>query len=189
MGSSSSKNERASLDISSKSFSTSTKEWRVGLVFPVSYFQDKKKFDEISGWQPGLPFGLGLNYAEPFEDKSQVNFNTGAITFIGKVSLKSHYSDRPNISRLYDGIGEVFRFFRVKIVPQNVAVKVICYPNIAICIKLSGSKEEIAMVKFLSRELIAYPKKMIKFSQHPCIIGHTIQISSLPWLGWSLKVS
>ena len=126
--------------------------WRVGLVFPISYFHDKKKFDQIYSGE--------MRYEEDFEDKSQVGFNTGAITFIGKASFRAHYSDRPDISTLYDGIGEVFRRFEVKIVPQNVAVKVICYPNIAISIKLSGSKKEIAMVKFLSLELIAYPKKM-----------------------------
>ena len=74
MGSSSSKEMRASLDINSKSFSTSTKEWRVGLVFPLSYFQDKEKFDIIRGRQHlGLPKGLG--YEEDFEDKSQAGVN------------------------------------------------------------------------------------------------------------------
>ena len=54
----------------------------------------------------------------------------------------------------------IFERFKVKFVPQNVVVKVNCYPKIAICIKLSGSKEEKAMVKFLCCKLIADQKRM-----------------------------
>ena len=46
----------------------------MGLVFPLSYFQDKEKFDIIRGRQYlGLPKGLG--YEEDFEGKSQAGVN------------------------------------------------------------------------------------------------------------------
>ena len=122
----------------SKFFSTTTKKWH-GLVLPVSYLL----YNGIL-YQPE---------EEEFEDKSQVDLNAGTITFIGKASL-------PDIARLLSSIEKEFENFEVKFVPQNVVVKVNCYPNIAICIKLLGSKEENAMIDFLSRELIAYQKKM-----------------------------
>ena len=122
----------------SKFFSTTTKKWH-GLVLPVGYLL----YNGIL-YQPE---------EEEFEDKSQVNFNAGTITFIGKASL-------PDIARLLSRIEKKFENFEVKFVPQNVVVKVNCYPNIAICIKLLGSKEENAMIDFLSREHIAYQKKM-----------------------------
>ena len=116
----------------------------MGLVFPISYFQKENKFGK-------LPEFGEVHFGEDFEDKSQVDFNTDTITFIGKVYYLY-------MATLFDGIKRIFRRFNAEFVPQNVVVKVICYPNIAICIKLSGSKEETAMVNFLSRELIACQK-------------------------------
>ena len=122
----------------SESPSTSTKKWH-GLVFPVSFLHcDEKIFD--GDYQPE---------EEEFEEESQVYTNNDTITFIGQARFTPQY--------LMMGI---FKRFKVKFVPQNVVLKVNCYPNIAICIKLSGSKEENAMVKFLCCKLIADQKRM-----------------------------
>ena len=108
---------------------------------------------------------------EEFEDKSQVDFNTDTITFIGKGSFKYPHSGlypyTPGIAKLFDGIKEILRHFKVEFVPQNVIVKVICYPNIAICIKLSGLKEEKAMVKFLQEKMESY-NKIVADTQKEC---------------------
>ena len=122
----------------SKSPSTSIKKWH-GLVFPVNFLHcDDKIFD--GDYQPE---------EEELEDESQVYTNNDTITFIGQARFTPQY--------LMMGI---FKRFKVKFVPQNVVLKVNCYPNIAICIKLSGSKEENAMVKFLCCKLIADQKRM-----------------------------
>ena len=119
--------------------STSTREWRMGLVFPISYLGCDFNKDAV----------LNEPKEEEFEKKSQVYSNTGTITFIGEAKGKIDFDNL---------IMGIFEHFKAKFIPQNVVVKVNCYPNIAICIKLSGSKEEHGMVSFLSRRLIAYQK-------------------------------
>ena len=139
--------------------SSGAKEWR-GLVLPVAFLLDIETL-------------LSKLEVEEFEEKSQVDFNTDTITFIGKVSLKKfHYSDsysysRPALATLFDGIKEILRRFKVEFVPQNVIVKVNCYPNTAICIKLSGSKEEKAMVTFLQKIMESY-NKIVADTQKEC---------------------
>ena len=51
----------------------SSKDWR-GLVFPVDLFY---------GYKYGFFFGK-TRYVKDHEDKSQVDFNTGTITFVGE---------------------------------------------------------------------------------------------------------
>ena len=78
----------------------------------------------------------------------QVYSKTGTITFIGNAS-DAWFTWGTRVNHLDDLIVGLFERFMVKFVPQNVVVKVNCYPKIAICIRLSGSKEETAMVNFL----------------------------------------
>ena len=81
---------------------------------------------------------------EGFEKMSQVYSETSTITFIGIA--------RGTIN--FNSLRGFFERFKVKFVPQNVVVKVNCYPKIAICIKLSGTREENSMVNFLTCQLI-----------------------------------
>ena len=120
-------------DISS-SISTSSREWRVGLVFPISYLDGGYEREVV----------LNKPNEEELKKNSQIYSKTSTITFIGVARRKINFNSLMGI----------FERFKVKFVPQNVMVKVNCYPKIAICIKLSGSREENALVNFLSCQLI-----------------------------------